>query len=117
MGGRSGDDRSQAPALIEVDFSPEALVDLDEAYARYLAVSPRLGHAFLDEVAHAEGRLRARLAHVRPAVGVDRALDVQRALLRRFPYVLYLLERPYGWHVIAVGHGHRRPGHWRDRLR
>lgn len=115
MGGRSDDDRNEAP-LVDVDFSPEALADIDEAFAHYAAISPRLARAFLDAIGHTDRRLRTRAAHVRPAVGVDRALGIQRALTRRFPYALYLLARPYGWYVIAVGHGHRRPGYWRDRL-
>ena len=42
--------------------------------------------------------------------------DVRRCRTRVFPYaVLYTIERDYVL-IIAVMHGHRKPGYWRERL-
>jgi hypothetical protein len=37
-------------------------------------------------------------------------------VLRRFPFVIVFRETAFGLEIIAVAHGHRRPGYWRDRL-
>jgi plasmid stabilization system protein ParE len=40
----------------------------------------------------------------------------RRFLLRRFPYsVIYRIE-PAKIVIVAVAHGRRRPGYWKDRL-
>ena len=39
----------------------------------------------------------------------------RRYLLRRFPFsVIYRIE-PHRILIVAVAHGHRRPGYWRSR--
>jgi hypothetical protein len=37
--------------------------------------------------------------------------------LRRFPFTIIFREADAGVEIIAIAHGHRRPGYWRDRLR
>jgi toxin ParE1/3/4 len=41
---------------------------------------------------------------------------VRRIRLKQFPFSLLYLDRPdYIW-VVAVAHGRRKPGYWRDRI-
>ena len=40
----------------------------------------------------------------------------RRMILRRFPYLLVFRETAAGIEIIAVAHGRRRPGYWRDRI-
>jgi|SRR5579872_2457094 len=40
----------------------------------------------------------------------------RRIVLRRFPYLVVFRETTSGIEIIAVVHGRRRPGYWRDRL-
>jgi hypothetical protein len=47
-----------------------------------------------------------------PAVGKG----VRRCLLARFPYLVIYAPLPGELLVLAVGHQHRRPGYWRERL-
>jgi len=42
--------------------------------------------------------------------------DTRRFLLRRFPYsVIYRVE-PSRIVIVAIAHGRRRPGYWKERL-
>ncbi|HVV99742.1 MAG TPA: type II toxin-antitoxin system RelE/ParE family toxin [Planctomycetaceae bacterium] len=43
-------------------------------------------------------------------------LDIRRCPLKRFPYDVVFLNRPYEIRVIAVGHHQRDPLYWVDRL-
>jgi toxin ParE1/3/4 len=40
----------------------------------------------------------------------------RRIMLRRFPYLVIFLEAGGVMEIIAVAHGRRRPGYWRDRV-
>lgn len=37
--------------------------------------------------------------------------------MTRFPYLIIYAVLPKELLVLAVGHQHRRPGYWRDRLK
>jgi hypothetical protein len=45
-----------------------------------------------------------------------REFGTRRMVLRRFPFVIVFRAAPAGVEIIAVAHGRRRPGYWRDRL-
>jgi len=40
----------------------------------------------------------------------------RRFPLRRFPYLLIYREKEAVIEILAVAHGRRRPGYWRERL-
>jgi hypothetical protein len=44
------------------------------------------------------------------------AFGTRKALLDRFPYLVIFRETAGGVEIIAVAHGRRRPGYWRDRV-
>jgi toxin ParE1/3/4 len=39
----------------------------------------------------------------------------RKAAMRRFPFLIVFRERADGIEIIALMHGRRRPGYWRDR--
>lgn len=74
---------------------------------------------------------RSRRAALRFLEELDRAIDqiarspeqyplhkfgTRRMILRRFPFVIVFRTTVSGVEIIAVGHGRRRPGYWRERV-
>jgi toxin ParE1/3/4 len=39
----------------------------------------------------------------------------RKFLLQRFPFAVFYLEYSSGIHVLAVAHGNRKPGYWKNR--
>jgi plasmid stabilization system protein ParE len=40
----------------------------------------------------------------------------RKFVLQRFPFAIYYRETPSGVQVLAIAHGHRKPGYWKNRL-
>jgi toxin ParE1/3/4 len=40
----------------------------------------------------------------------------RKFVLRRFPFAIVYREKQTAIQVLAIAHGHRRPGYWKDRL-
>lgn len=92
---------------------PLAEADIQEASDWYEEQERGLGGRFLDE-------LGETLASVRraPLQFPITWRTLHRALLRRFPYAVYFVQRAEGRVVIlAVLHQRRAPGVWKSRLR
>jgi plasmid stabilization system protein ParE len=93
-----------------VGFHPEALAEVVAAAHWYRERSPAAGAAFQAEIDRAIDRIVRAPERYPPYVAGTR-----RFLLRRFPYaVIYRIGNP-GIEIVAVAHGRRRPGHWRQR--
>jgi plasmid stabilization system protein ParE len=95
----------------DVEFHPAAADEAAAAIAWYAERSP----------AAAERLERAIVAGVEQiSEGPDRwplhDVRFRKVLLRRFPYLLIYRVLDDRVQVVAVAHGHRRPGYWRDRL-
>ena len=87
-----------------------ARADIAEAFRWYEARSTGLGFEFLRAV-------RVALAGVERApeqypLALD---DIRKALVPRFPYVVYFAAHSRGLSVIAVMHGRRDPRRWQSR--
>jgi len=87
-----------------------ARADVAEAFRWYEARSAGLGFEFLRAV-------RVALAGIERApeqypVALD---DIRKALLPRFPYVVYFVIHRRGISVLAVMHGRRDPRRWQSR--
>ena len=93
-----------------VRFHPAALQDADEAAAWYAERSVRAAVRFLDEL----DRLIDLVALSSDTFPVCDA-DFRRAVFRRFPFYLVFRADADSVTVLAVAHGKRRPGFWRDR--
>lgn len=98
-----------------VDFASQADEEILAAARWYAARGRRLGTRFVDEV-----EATASLLDEDPLLGSPWRLhglprEVRRLPVRTFLYVLvYVTDDPPL--VIAVTHGSRRPGYWRDRI-
>ena len=93
------------------EFHPEAVWEFQEAVQFFQQRGRKLGQRFAWEI-------RSTIAKIIP--NPDRwcvvEQDVRRCLVRVFPYaVLYVIEADYIL-IVAIAHGKRRPGYWRNRL-
>jgi plasmid stabilization system protein ParE len=88
-----------------IEFTPEALREIDDAFEWYLERNPRAADAFVREVASA------------PTIWPRFEAGTRRYVLRNFPYAIAYREVPAGIEVIAVAHHKRRPLYWIGRLR
>jgi plasmid stabilization system protein ParE len=89
---------------------PEAQTDIRTAARWYENREAGLGLRFVGEVREslrriADSPLRFPL--------VDK--EVRRALLHKFPYPIYFVNKPDAAAIIAVLHQHRRPAAWQSR--
>ena len=94
-----------------VSLLAEAEKEATEAAAFYESCATGLGRAFTNEVAKAFRSIASRPR----AAPVVRG-HVRRKLVARFPYAVLFRDDPDEIVVLAVMHGHRRPGYWKDRL-
>ncbi len=86
---------------------PRAEHDIQAAYDWYESQRPALGEAFLVAV-------RQRLEAVRafPESSPIIYRDVRRAVVSRFPYLIFYVVRPTRVSVLAVLHHARDPAVW-----
>ncbi len=91
-------------------LTPEAELDLDDAYSWYRRQHPELAADFLAAVETSVASIRR---HPEAYQLVDATM--RRALVRRFPYVVFYEVGPVEIVVYAVFHGARNPRAWRRR--
>ena len=93
-----------------VRFHPDAVHEAEEARAWYASRSVLAASRFLAELDQALAEVTAHPE--RWPVGEG---ETRRFLSSRFPFALvYRLDGDH-IEIIAVQHGRRRPGYWRDR--
>ena len=107
---RSGAGETAAMSL-PVAHHPEALDDIDVAYADYEQRLAGLGDQFL------EG-LRDQVDRTQATPGLYGVLhqDVRSAPMRRFPFVVYHRVDADQILIITVQHGRRSVGAWQGRV-
>jgi plasmid stabilization system protein ParE len=90
----------------------DAEVDRDVAavFDWYEKEQAGLGHEFLVELRAAYDRIAAG-----PLKYKDLRSGIRRALLRRFPYVVYFALEENVVVILAVLHAHRDPAEWQRR--
>ena len=94
------------------EFHPEAVLEFAEAVQFYKERGRGLGRRFATETRSA---IQKAVAHPERWRVIED--DVRRCLVKVFPYsVLYTIEDGYIL-IIAIAHGKRQPGYWRDRLK
>jgi plasmid stabilization system protein ParE len=93
-----------------LELHPQAIQEARAAHDWYRARNERAASAFLDELAHALEQVRLHPERWPRAEDGSR-----RVLLNRFPFAVVYRLTQAGLLVIAVAHGKRRPGYWRDR--
>lgn len=96
---------------MSIRFLEVAGQELDDAVSYYNQQARGLGDAFVLEVVSAIERIRRF-----PEAWHPMGAEVRRCRLRRFPHgLIYALENDEIL-IVAVAHGQREPGYWRDRL-
>jgi plasmid stabilization system protein ParE len=93
-----------------ITFRPEAEEEIAEAYRWYEEQQGGVGAAFL--VCTEE--CLAAIAENPKAFGIAHK-DIRKAVMRRFPYVVYFLHTEPDIVVLAVFHAKRNPRTWRTR--
>jgi len=86
---------------------------LEEAEAAtewYGRRSVRAAELFLDALERAIEQIADH-----PGQFPEYAFGARRMPLRRFPYLVVYRETGVDVEIVAVAHGRRRPGYWRDR--
>jgi plasmid stabilization system protein ParE len=87
------------------------LAEAEEAARWYARRSPQAAAAFAGELDVAASAIERA-----PATWPTYDHGTRRFLLRRFPYsVIYRIE-PSRIVIVAIAHGRRRPGYWKERL-
>jgi plasmid stabilization system protein ParE len=90
---------------------PRADLDIESAFHWYEKEQSDLGLQFLDELRGAYNRIvenPLKYPHLRSGV--------RRALLKRFPYVVYFAVESPVVVVLAVLHASRSPAEWQRRI-
>jgi plasmid stabilization system protein ParE len=95
----------------EVVFHKEALAEYETALGWYLTRSERAAMAFSVELDHDVAAIAE--APNRCAKGPK---GTRKFVLRQFPFIISYRELPSFIQVVAVAHGGRRPGYWKERL-
>ena len=97
---------------MRVRFLEIAELELDQAFHWYESQAPGLGDAFVIELLSAAERVS-----LYPEAWHPLGEGVRRCRLNRFPYGLIYAVESGDILVLAIAHLHRKPGHWRDRLK
>lgn len=94
-----------------VEIHPAALEELQDAIAWYLERSRAAAVHFATEVERA-----IELVSESPQRSQRGPQGTGRFILRRFPFAIIYRETESDVEVVAVAHGRRRPGYWKERL-
>ena len=84
--------------------------------AWYEAKRDGLGLEFLAAIHERFNAIRTNPGLYALAPGVANRHGVRRAVLTKYPYAVVFVVRPSEILVLAIAHGHQRPGYWRRRV-
>lgn len=95
-----------------VKLIQEAETELREAALYYEEQQGGLGAEFIHDV-------RAALQMIQrvPEMWPVRGSGMRRYLIARFPFLVHYRIESERILVVAIAHGHRKPGYWTDRIR
>ena len=95
----------------EVRFHEDASAGFEAAFEWYFLHSEFVASRFAEEVNRAI-EVIVEAPERWPAANKS----TRKFLLQRFPFVIFYRESPSGILILAVAHGHRKPGYWKNRL-
>ena len=95
---------------------PEARAELVEAADWYDRRQSALGNELLSEVDAAFESIRSRPQSLPAVERYGGKLDLRRLLLKKFPYVIYVVCREDEVIVASIAHARRRPLYWLNRV-
>jgi plasmid stabilization system protein ParE len=93
------------------DIHPAALEELRSAVSWYLDQNETAAIKFIAEIDHA-----IELVTGSPRRWPAGERGTRKFVLQRFPYAVIYRERESSAQILAVAHGHRRPGYWKNRV-
>lgn len=93
--------------MLPVILSPEAEIDLSDAYVWYESQVSGLGEEFIIGVDASIHTIRRN-----PEIFQVVHRDIRRSLMRRFPFGIFFIIEPDHIRVLAVFHAHRDPKIW-----
>lgn len=91
-------------------YRPEAELEVETIAWEYEQARPGLGVAFLGELERLYGQIDRF-----PRSGHEVLPGVRRAVVKRFPYLVYYVVLPDAFEILAVVHHARHERSWRDR--
>jgi len=94
-----------------LELHPEALAEWKAAVTWYLERNETAAGNFVAELDQAIDLIAA--SPQRWPKGLHRT---RKFVLQRFPFAIIYRERETDVQVLAIAHGHRRPGYWKGRL-
>jgi len=94
-----------------VRIHPDALEEAEAATDWYGARSLRAAERFLDELTRGIDRITEN-----PEQFPKFLYGTRRLVFAKFPYVIVFRETDLAVEIVAIAHGKRRPGYWRDRI-
>ncbi|SRR5712691_3377786 len=96
----------------QLEFHPQALQEAENAVAWYAERSMRAAERFVEEMEVAAAAIGEAPERWSRFDG-----EARRMFLRRYPYVVIYRVLTNRIQVLAVAHGRRRPGYWRERFK
>ena len=96
----------------EVGLHEAALAEAQVAYDWYAAQDPTAADAFIDELDDAIGQIEAF-----PNLGGPYTSGTRRYVMKRFPFTVIYREQGRIIEIVAVAHGRRKPGYWKERIK
>jgi plasmid stabilization system protein ParE len=94
-----------------LDIHPSALAELKSAISWYLEQNEATANKFVAEVDRAIDLILGS-----PRRWPTGELQTRKFVLQRFPYAVIYREKQAEVKILAIAHGHRQPGYWKDRL-
>jgi plasmid stabilization system protein ParE len=98
-------------AAESLNFHPEALAEWKSAVTWYLERNETAAINFVAELDQAINLIAAS-----PQRWPKGLQGTRKFVLQRFPFAVVYREEKAAVQVLAIAHGHRRPGYWKDRL-
>lgn len=98
-------------AAKSLDIHPSALAELKSSISWYLERNEVTANKFVQEIDRA-----IELILASPQRWPTGDFDTRKFVLRRFPYAVIYYERKSVVRILAIAHGHRQPGYWKDRV-
>lgn len=95
----------------KIEFHEAASLELEAAFDWYLERSEPAAVRFAAEIDEALASIVQA-----PQRWPQNNFSTRKFVLRRFPFVLFYRELALSIQIIAIAHGHRRPGYWKNRL-
>lgn len=94
----------------DVELHPEAVAEARASFEWYLRRNESAASGFMAELDRA-----VDLISQHPERWPRFLAGTRRYLLRRFPFSVVYREFENHVQIVAIAHGRRKPGYWRDR--